>query len=110
VLNYLQPDGSCRPTRPECLSCEQSQVTCRPVTASCDEGEVPSVIGGCWGPCVPEAWCPPTYNPCEGLSCGATCSHCPPDDEGCVEPTVINYCQADGSCAPPVPSCIGTDA
>jgi hypothetical protein len=39
------------------LSCVRSEVTCRAAEPECDAGKVPSVIDGCWGPCVAPSQC-----------------------------------------------------
>lgn len=76
VVNYCQADGSCSPQQPLCEIVD------------------------------PE---PEPYDPCERLTCGDYCSQCPPDEPDCVEPAVINYCQADGSCHPQQPLCLGAE-
>ncbi len=125
VVNYCQADGSCSPQRPVCedpappydpcegLSCGDNCSQCPPDDDDCYE---PAVVNYCQadGSCSPlQPVCegePEPYDPCEGLTCGDYCSHCPPWDPSCVEPAVINYCQADGSCHPLQPICLSDDA
>ncbi len=38
------------------------------------------------------------YRPCDGLSCGESCSVCPPDDADCVAPAVETYCNRSAEC------------
>src|SRR5262245_20315348 len=38
-------------------SCDAYRVRCADPRPSCPDGQVPPVIGGCWGPCVPIAMC-----------------------------------------------------
>jgi hypothetical protein len=39
------------------VSCDTSKVLCKISTPTCPAGEVPSVNGVCYGPCVPIAMC-----------------------------------------------------
>lgn len=64
-----RPDSDpCRFQDPDCSAeaegydCDVSQVSCRK-TVQCDEGKVPTVLGSCYGPCVPAAQCAPTEDP-----------------------------------------------
>jgi hypothetical protein len=45
------------------------------------------------------------YEPCSGKPCGASCSHCDPNDTDCAEPAVLNYCDAGGNCSTTFPTC-----
>jgi hypothetical protein len=38
-------------------SCDRSRVTCPALPPNCPEGTVPSVLDGCWGPCLPPTEC-----------------------------------------------------
>jgi hypothetical protein len=38
-------------------SCDRSRVTCPADPTNCGEGTVPSVVGDCWGPCLPPTEC-----------------------------------------------------
>jgi hypothetical protein len=42
----------------------------------------------------------PTYQPCAGKACGASCQVCPPADPNCVETAVVKACTVDGTCVP----------
>lgn len=42
------------------VTCDPRSVLCDAVEPTCPSGEVPQVIGGCWGPCVPIDACPCT--------------------------------------------------
>ena len=97
----------------EGLSCGDQCFICAPDDLDCAE---PRAVHSCTeeGRCVLEAQVckedpAPPYDPCEGLSCGDNCSQCPPDDDDCYEPAVVNYCQADGSCSPHQPLCESDD-
>lgn len=49
------------------------------------------------GQCVPvTAWI--CWDPCAGKACGAGCRLCPSDAPGCVEPMVVEACDASGRC------------
>lgn len=48
---------------------------------------------------------PPEYRPCAGKACGASCSTCAPDDEGCVETDVVRTCNAEGACTVEASGC-----
>lgn len=61
--------GACD-TPPPPVDCDPSSVICRSLPPVCAAGDVPSVIAGCWGPCVNAATCAPM--PC------ATGRACPP--------------------------------
>jgi hypothetical protein len=45
------------------------------------------------------------YDPCEGKSCGATCTVCPPADPNCLETAVVKNCHVDGVCRAEAPIC-----
>ncbi len=69
---------------------------------------------GWYGDGVCDAFCPnpdpdcdaqPTYAPCDGATCGDTCTLCDPSDTDCYETTVVKFCQADGSCDATAPTC-----
>jgi hypothetical protein len=40
----------------------------------------------------------PEYDPCEGKSCGDTCSLCDPADKECIETGVVKVCNAGSAC------------
>ena len=88
IEEFCNADGMCTPTVPICRNrqpCEQ--VVCAPGFA-CDEVS---------GDCIKI-----DKDPCEGKSCGDTCSTCPP---GVPCPTVVEFCNADGACTPALPKC-----
>ncbi|MCC7539985.1 MAG: hypothetical protein IT379_27445 [Deltaproteobacteria bacterium] len=39
------------------VSCDRIEVFCRRVEPTCPAGQAPSVLGTCWGPCVPIEQC-----------------------------------------------------
>ena len=41
------------------------------------------------------------YDPCAGLTCGATCHLCAADATDCVEPAVLMACDGTGKCVVP---------
>lgn len=45
------------------------------------------------------------YDPCDGLSCGGSCTLCAPDDPTCSEDAVLKYCHTDGACRGTAPEC-----
>jgi hypothetical protein len=78
-------------------TCDDSTVVCLSPTPICGAGEVPSVRGGCWGPCVPAEQCV-SVSGCAACPSGTFCVadegqiayvfHCVPEVAGCgVKPT-----------------------
>jgi hypothetical protein len=60
------------------VSCDMSKVLCKVATPKCPTGQVPSVSGICYGPCVPVGMC----------TC-ATAADCPdPTTETCGASTM----------------------
>ncbi|MEI8254681.1 MAG: hypothetical protein WCJ30_03325 [Deltaproteobacteria bacterium] len=58
--------------------CDPAHAACAMPTPVCPDGAVPSVVGGCWGPCVPFPTCAPI--PCDPTApsrCPA-CTACDP--------------------------------
>lgn len=51
-------------------NCDPNDTFCRAFPPVCRDGEVPSVIDSCWGPCVPFAECGP-------IACGSDLRECP---------------------------------
>jgi hypothetical protein len=53
------------------VSCNPSGVVCDGPTPICPPGEVPEVVGGCWGNCVPILTCAtePNCDNCQGGFC-----------------------------------------
>jgi hypothetical protein len=74
------------PPQPECVAdtvnCDVSTVACLIATPGCSEGEVPSVNGLCYGPCVPVENC--ACNKAEDCpdsdkyTCHLSAGHCGP--------------------------------
>lgn len=57
---YCTGDGQCRPGKPVCeatYDCDLSHALCDAFTPQCKDGETPSIVNGCYGPCVPIAQC-----------------------------------------------------
>ncbi len=57
---YCDADGECRPTKPVCeatYDCDLNHALCDAFTPQCKEGETPSIVNGCYGPCVPITQC-----------------------------------------------------
>ncbi|HEX2871037.1 MAG TPA: hypothetical protein VHP33_07275 [Polyangiaceae bacterium] len=54
------------------VSCDSSQVTCEALTPTCPAGQVPSVSGTCWGPCVPAHDCRAVTN-CDDCAADQVC-------------------------------------
>ncbi len=106
-------------TQPSCtagrcsagIDCDHSKVMCKAPTPNCGPGDVASVVGSCWGPCVQAEQCKsvssctacPTKTLCvqnEGLTkslhCVPTISSCSPLSCGCASDLV---------CTPPFSTC-----
>jgi hypothetical protein len=49
--------GALDPAGVATLDCDPGKIRCRRMTPSCPEGQVPSIEGSCYGPCVPVAKC-----------------------------------------------------
>ncbi len=59
--------GQCFAVPPDAgapVDCTPANAHCRSLPPVCTPGEVPQVIDGCWGPCVPFEACAPI--PCDG--------------------------------------------
>ncbi|MDF1565674.1 MAG: hypothetical protein P1V51_21735 [Deltaproteobacteria bacterium] len=87
-----------------CNTCPDGDPSCIPMGAPtyCDAN----------GACVPGApdvdgstCAGRAYDPCAGLACGDTCSLCPPDATGCLEPAVVLTCNDAGLCGMNQPTC-----
>jgi len=117
-----RPDSDpCRSQDPDCAGasgegydCDVSQVLCRKAV-QCDEGKVPTVLGSCYGPCVPADQCKPAEDP-GAVVCAlfieesdGVCSRSPDDpckaqDPDCSEEPVacLLFIEApDGVCSRP---------
>lgn len=68
------------------VSCDSSRVTCEAATPTCPAGQVPSVSGACWGPCVPAQDCQEVTN-CNDCAAGQVCvrNELQPPSTHCVE-------------------------
>jgi hypothetical protein len=118
-----RPDSDpCRLQDPDCSAdaqgegydCDLSQVLCRRAEPECAAGEVPTVLGSCYGPCVPADQCKPAEEP-GGVACllfieesDGVCSRpaddpCKAQDPDCSldEPTVCALFieESDGVCS-----------
>ena len=86
--------------QPECqagqcvvgFDCDSSKAVCAMPPPSCDAGHVPSVQGGCWGPCVPATDC--SFVP--------DCDHCDPSSQLCVK---YSAWTVESHCVPIPPAC-----
>lgn len=54
------------------LSCNESKVTCKAARPVCGSGQVPSVVEGCWGPCIDPTECHDVQD-CKACGAGSTC-------------------------------------
>jgi hypothetical protein len=74
------------------VDCNAREVTCKDRPPDCPAGDLPTVVNGCWGPCIAAEVCDVVPD----------CDHCP-DDEICVATaTQIGFLY---SCEPLDPSC-----
>ena len=121
VLKMCQPDGTCAATVPVCdggdgdwtpcggLACGDSCTTCAPNDPDCVETaelKFCQADGTCMG--VEPQTCDPTdqWDPCEGKTCGDSCTLCDPDDPTCVETLSIKECNDEGVCSDTLPVCM----
>ena len=85
------------------VTCDRSQVTCEAPTPTCPAGQVPSVSGTCWGPCIPAHDCQAVTN-CDDCAAGHVCvrnelqipsTHCVEASASCLQhPT----CECTSAC------------
>ena len=54
------------------LSCNASMATCAAMQPSCASGLIPSVVEGCWGPCIHPTECRDVTD-CEACAAGSSC-------------------------------------
>jgi hypothetical protein len=109
--------GGVEPSEVECVmgrcvvarSCVGS-VTCPALPPNCGEGRLPSVVEGCWGPCLAVTDCSavPSCSDCGQAVCVAFDSfrgsyHCVEPADGC---NAGNYCECLGACTF---DCVETD-
>jgi len=52
------------------ISCDPSKILCKRVAPQCPAGQVPSVSGSCYGPCVAVMYC--TCSPADATACPST--------------------------------------
>lgn len=52
-------------------NCDQHQARCDAPPPACPPGRAPSIVGGCWGPCVPFEYCAPIA--CDPISPRTNC-------------------------------------
>ena len=75
-------EGECDGGRAELHDCDLDKVACEAATPSCPEGEVPSVHGICYGPCVGIEQCecsgPEDCPEPEQYTCWLSAGHCGP--------------------------------
>jgi len=116
-----RPDSDpCRFQDPDCSAdaggegydCDVSQVLCRRAAPECAEGEVPTVLGRCYGPCVPADQCRAAEDPVvcalfieesDGVCSRSPDDPCKAQDPDCSldEPTVCALFieESDGVCS-----------
>ena len=103
-LQVLPEDVTCSFGR--CVfsrSCNAARVECTTEPPLCPEGQVPSVIDDCWGPCMPASDCAEVSS-CDDCADGSVCVafegfnrsyHCVESAPGCE---AGNYCDCLGVC------------
>ena len=95
----------CVPDEPGPFDCDPSRVLCDMAPPACEPGYVPSVVGSCFGPCVPADQCSPSPDSCIVTGCSSqacaaepvftTCEWRP--EYACYRYAVCER-QADGTC------------
>jgi hypothetical protein len=64
------------------MSCDPAKILCKLAVPECPEGQVPSVSGSCYGPCVPVESCACTQeSECpnhDSYTCHKSAGHCGP--------------------------------
>jgi hypothetical protein len=71
------------------FECDDAQVKCEALPPTCPTGQVPSVKGTCWGPCVVAVQCK-TVTSCE--ACTAPNTTCVKQDHAGGDATVSSHC------------------
>lgn len=126
VVKQCQSDGTCSADVAQCsdpdpdpdpdydpcegLACGDTCTLCDPADPDCYETAVVKLCqsdGTCAAE-VPQCSDPdpdPDYDPCDGKTCGDSCTICDPADPNCVETAVLKVCQADGTCSATQPQC-----
>jgi hypothetical protein len=92
-------------------SCDLSEVACQIVTPACPVGEIPSVDGSCYGPCLPPTECARVTS-CADCASSSVCVRYEADltqFQGCVAPKedclAGSYCDCLDACVRPVSGC-----
>ncbi len=55
------------------VRCADASITCDEAMPDCPEGTENSIVGGCWGPCVPPRYCAEAPCPADGCGPGWAC-------------------------------------
>jgi hypothetical protein len=102
-------DGNVEPSEVECVmgrcviarSCAGG-VLCPALPPNCGEGRLPSILEGCWGPCLEVTECSrvPSCDDCSDAVCARfdglmSTYHCVDPADGC---RAGNYCECLGAC------------
>jgi len=107
-------DGAADTLRPPYLPCAgkvcgASCTVCDPSDTTCSETadvKTCDTAGACRGGAPScDATTPPPYDPCEGKTCGSSCTLCRPGDGSCVETAVLKVCNKAGTCQSGAPGC-----
>lgn len=91
-------------------ACGASCSVCPPNDPTCTETadvKTCDAVGLCrsGGVACTDASPPPPYDPCEGKTCGSSCTQCPPTDPTCVETAVLKTCNKEGKCQAGIKDC-----
>jgi hypothetical protein len=84
------------------LSCNALEVTCKAAQPSCGSGQVPSVVEGCWGPCIHATECREVAD-CNACGAGSSCV-----TQSLMMPSV--HCVSVSAACEAAPSCECVDA
>jgi hypothetical protein len=118
LIPSCQPFGAkaARCTAGQCttdVSCDQSKVLCAAPTPQCAKGQVPSVLGACWGPCIDATQCSRVTTCADCASAGLSCvqydtqlgpqAHCVKVPAPCSDATCA--CLGPAVCTPPFGLC-----
>jgi len=85
-------------------SCDGNESTCPALPPNCAAGTVPSVLDGCWGPCLPATECRSVATCDACVTAGAACvmHELQVPSVGCVEPGTCekgNLCECLDACS-----------
>jgi hypothetical protein len=106
-------DDPCSFQDPDCttggggIGCDSRMVLCEMFMAvECPAGEVPSVVDGCYGPCVPQSDCAPIACPAIAMVSDGICSLPATDPCLSIDPDCSVACAeyievSDGTCSRP---------